>query len=68
MDRFRPELTKFYYDPSRYSTYLEQLGSWGSRDRCWSVTFLGCRRSLDAEGWLDVSGRLLIAWRIPAGA
>jgi aminobenzoyl-glutamate utilization protein B len=26
MDRFRPELRKFYYDPSRYSTYLEQLG------------------------------------------
>ena len=26
MDRFRPELRKFYYDPSRYATYLEQLG------------------------------------------
>jgi aminobenzoyl-glutamate utilization protein B len=26
MDRFRPELQKFYYDPTRYSTYLEQLG------------------------------------------
>ena len=26
MDRFRPELRKFHYDPSRYSTYLEQLG------------------------------------------
>jgi aminobenzoyl-glutamate utilization protein B len=25
-DRFRPELKKLYYDPSRYSTYLEQLG------------------------------------------
>jgi aminobenzoyl-glutamate utilization protein B len=26
MDRYRPELKKFYYDPSRYGTYLEQLG------------------------------------------
>jgi aminobenzoyl-glutamate utilization protein B len=26
MDRFRPELKKFYYEPSRYRTYLEQLG------------------------------------------
>jgi aminobenzoyl-glutamate utilization protein B len=26
MARLRPELEKFYYDPSRYSTYLEQLG------------------------------------------
>jgi aminobenzoyl-glutamate utilization protein B len=26
MDRYRPELTKRYYDPSRYKTYLEQLG------------------------------------------
>jgi aminobenzoyl-glutamate utilization protein B len=26
MDRWRPELKKFYYDPSRYRTYLEQLG------------------------------------------
>jgi len=26
MDRFRPELKKLYYDPSRYRTYLEQLG------------------------------------------
>jgi aminobenzoyl-glutamate utilization protein B len=26
MDRYRPELKKFYYDPSRYKTYLEQLG------------------------------------------
>ena len=25
MDRFRPELKKFYYDPTRYKTYLEQL-------------------------------------------
>jgi aminobenzoyl-glutamate utilization protein B len=25
-DRFRPELKKFYYDPSRYPTYLDQLG------------------------------------------
>jgi aminobenzoyl-glutamate utilization protein B len=26
MDRFKPELRKFYYDPARYPTYLEQLG------------------------------------------
>jgi aminobenzoyl-glutamate utilization protein B len=26
MARFKPELSKYYYDPSRYSTYLEQLG------------------------------------------
>jgi aminobenzoyl-glutamate utilization protein B len=26
MDRFRPEMRKFYYDPTRYKTYLEQLG------------------------------------------
>ena len=26
MERFVPELQKFYYDPTRYKTYLEQLG------------------------------------------
>ena len=26
MDRFRPELRKFYYDPTKYKSYLEQLG------------------------------------------
>jgi len=26
MERYRPELKKFYYDPTRYPTYLEQLG------------------------------------------
>jgi aminobenzoyl-glutamate utilization protein B len=26
MDRFKPELKKFYYDPAKYKTYLEQLG------------------------------------------
>lgn len=26
MDRFRPEMKKFYYDPSKFNTYLEQLG------------------------------------------
>jgi aminobenzoyl-glutamate utilization protein B len=26
LERYRPELKKFYYDPTRYSTYLEQLG------------------------------------------
>ena len=27
LERYRPEMKKFYYDPSRYETYLEQLGS-----------------------------------------
>jgi aminobenzoyl-glutamate utilization protein B len=26
MDRIRPELKKFYYDPSKYDSYLDQLG------------------------------------------
>ncbi len=26
MDKFRPEMKKFYYDPAKYKTYLEQLG------------------------------------------
>jgi aminobenzoyl-glutamate utilization protein B len=26
MERYRPELRKYYYDPSKYGTYLEQLG------------------------------------------
>jgi aminobenzoyl-glutamate utilization protein B len=26
MDRYRPELRKFYYDPAKSKTYLEQLG------------------------------------------
>lgn len=26
MEKFRPELKKFYFDPSKYKTYLEQLG------------------------------------------
>jgi aminobenzoyl-glutamate utilization protein B len=26
MDRYRPELRKFYYDPAKYKSYLEQLG------------------------------------------
>jgi len=26
MERFRPEMKRFYYDPTRYKTYLEQLG------------------------------------------
>jgi aminobenzoyl-glutamate utilization protein B len=26
MDEFRPQMKKFYYDPSKYKTYLEQLG------------------------------------------
>ena len=26
MDEYRPEMRKYYYDPSRHDTYLEQLG------------------------------------------
>ena len=26
MARYRPEMQKFYYDPTKYATYLEQLG------------------------------------------
>jgi aminobenzoyl-glutamate utilization protein B len=26
MERYRPAMQKFYYDPSKYDTYLEQLG------------------------------------------
>ncbi len=26
MDKYRPEMKKFYYDPSRFKTYLDQLG------------------------------------------
>ncbi len=26
MERYRPEMRKFYYDPSKFGTYLEQLG------------------------------------------
>jgi len=26
MEQFKPELEKYYFDPSKYDTYLEQLG------------------------------------------
>ena len=26
MAKYREEMRKYYYDPSKYSTYLEQLG------------------------------------------
>jgi aminobenzoyl-glutamate utilization protein B len=26
LERYRPEMKKYYYDPTRYSSYLEQLG------------------------------------------
>jgi aminobenzoyl-glutamate utilization protein B len=26
MERFRPAMRKYYYDPARYKTYLDQLG------------------------------------------
>ncbi|MEY3351461.1 MAG: hypothetical protein RIQ50_1572, partial [Bacteroidota bacterium] len=26
MDQYREQLKKYYYDPSKYGTYLEQLG------------------------------------------
>jgi aminobenzoyl-glutamate utilization protein B len=26
LEKYRPEMRKYYYDPSKYSSYLEQLG------------------------------------------
>jgi aminobenzoyl-glutamate utilization protein B len=26
MAQYRPEMRKYYYDPKKYKTYLEQLG------------------------------------------
>jgi aminobenzoyl-glutamate utilization protein B len=26
MAKYRPEMRKYYYDPSKFRTYLEQLG------------------------------------------
>jgi aminobenzoyl-glutamate utilization protein B len=26
MEKFRPELKKYYYDPTKFKTYMEQLG------------------------------------------
>jgi aminobenzoyl-glutamate utilization protein B len=26
MEKFLPQLKKFYYDPAKYKSYLEQLG------------------------------------------
>ena len=26
LDKYRPEMQKYYYDPTKYKTYLEQLG------------------------------------------
>jgi aminobenzoyl-glutamate utilization protein B len=26
MERYRPEMRKYYYDPTKYKTYLDQLG------------------------------------------
>ena len=26
MERYRPQLRELHYDPSRYDTYMEQLG------------------------------------------
>jgi len=36
------------------------------RDRCWAVMFLGGMKR-DVHGWLDPSGELIVAWRIPEG-
>jgi aminobenzoyl-glutamate utilization protein B len=38
MEKYRPEMRKYYYDPSRYKTYLEQLG----------ITYPTVRKSGDA--------------------
>lgn len=26
MEKYRPEMQKYYYDPTKYKTYLDQLG------------------------------------------
>ena len=26
MEKYRPEMKKYYYDPSKYDNYLDQLG------------------------------------------
>ena len=26
LEKYRPEMKKYYYDPTKYKTYLEQLG------------------------------------------
>jgi len=26
LEQYRPEMRKYYYDPTRYKSYLEQLG------------------------------------------
>jgi aminobenzoyl-glutamate utilization protein B len=26
MEKYRPEMRKYYYDPTKYKTYLDQLG------------------------------------------
>jgi len=26
LEKYRPEMRKFYFDPAKYKTYLEQLG------------------------------------------
>ena len=30
MDKYRAEMKKYYYDPTKYKTYLEQLGDYVS--------------------------------------
>ena len=33
MEKYRPEMKKYYYDPTKYKTYLDQLGHQVPDDR-----------------------------------
>ena len=62
MAQYRPEMKKYYYDPTKCQTYLEQLGidvrrcrqaAVGRAGRVWQ-TGRGCPRARDrigARGW-----------------
>ena len=56
MEEFRPEMKKYYYDPSKYKTYLEQLG----------IKYPTVRmQSTPAAGEWEVIGHLVIGqWSI----
>jgi aminobenzoyl-glutamate utilization protein B len=53
MERYRPELKKYYYDPSRYKTYLEQLG----------IEYPTLRKPTGASG----AARLGVSWSAGGG-
>ena len=43
MDRYRPEMRKYYYDPTKYKTYLDQLGIKYPTVRTGSTTSTGVK-------------------------